>query len=72
MGDLTVQSYQAEDDVRAKLYALQTPEVTRSLDKMRKQYSEAPPIEEVRAMLGQALGDRSLTEELYRMRRCDE
>ena len=67
-----MQSDQAKEEVRAKLHALQTPEVTRSLEKMRKRYSDAPPIEEVRAMLGQALRDRSLTEELYRMRGCDE
>ncbi len=55
------------------LDALQSPKVMKDLERLRKRYARrVTPFGEVRAMLDEALGDRSLTEELYRMRGCLE
>ncbi len=52
-----------------RLLASQSPGVQESMDKLQKQYGEyAVPADEVRAMLDKALGDRTLTEELYKLR----
>ena len=52
-----------------RLLALQSPGVQESMDKLQKQYGEyAVSADEVRAMLDKALGDRTLTEELHKLR----
>jgi len=66
-----MENYQPKPRTQRTLLAMQTPEVTRFLTRMRRLYPKARPLEEVRAMMAEALGDRSLTDELYRMRGCD-
>lgn len=60
-----------KDDAQTKLYALQSPEIKEALERLRLRYPAAPSVEEVQLSLDKALGERSLTEELYRMRGCD-
>ncbi len=62
-------NYRTKEEARAKLYAMQSKEVTQALDRMRARYPAAPTIEAVRERLSKV--DHSLTEELYRMRGCD-
>lgn len=51
-----------------RLYAL-SPEVQASLEKLRKRYGKhAMPASELRKLLDKQLGDRTLTEELYKLR----
>ena len=57
-------------EMALKLYSLQSPEVQESLDKLRKRYGKyAVPAEQALAMMDKALGERSLTEELYEIRK---
>lgn len=50
-------------------YLFQTPETTAMLERMWQKYKRyAVPLEDLQAELDQALGSRSLTEELCKMR----
>jgi hypothetical protein len=56
-------------ELALKVYASQVPEVEVSLEKLRKRYARyAVSAEEVRTMMDKALGERTLTDELYRLR----
>lgn len=53
-------------------YRLGSTEAKAMLDELATKYHQpAPSVKDVRAMLDHALGDRSLTEELYRLRQDD-
>ena len=59
----------SQQELAARLHALQSPDVQASLEKLRRKYSRyAVPVEQVRAMLDEALGERTLTQELYALR----
>ena len=50
-------------------FSMQSPAVQESLQKLEYQYGEyAASASEVRAMLDKAMGDRTLKEELHRLR----
>lgn len=52
-----------------RLYAMQSPEVQKSLTKLLKRYGKyAIPAQNLREMMDVALGLRTLTGELYKMR----
>ena len=53
-------------------YRLGSTEAKAMLDELAKKYPRpAPSVKDVRAMLDHALGERTLTEELYRLRQDD-
>ncbi len=56
-------------EVALRLYALENPEIEEYLQRTRRRYGRyAAPAREVRASLDKALGDRTLTEELHKLR----
>ena len=59
----------SQQELVARLHALQSPDVQASLEKLRRKYGRhAVPVDQVRAMLDEALGERTLTQELYALR----
>ena len=59
----------AGSEMAQRFYSMQDRSVRASLDKMRTQFAKyAVPAQELRAMLDETMGDRTLTEELHRLR----
>ena len=59
------------EELHARVYALQTPGVTRSLEELRLLYPDRVSIKKLQSELDQALGERSLVGELFQMRGRD-
>lgn len=62
-------STKGKSDMASGSFATQSPEVRQSLEKLHKHYSEyAIPVQELRELMDIALGEQTLTGELYKMR----
>ena len=62
-------SKKPETDLAARFRELQSPEILRTIAEMRAQFGQyALPIDEARRIIDEAMGDKTLTEELYAMR----
>lgn len=56
-------------ELTLKLFLLESPEVQESLGRLRRRYERyASSADQVREMMDNALGDRTLTELLYELR----
>ena len=59
----------AKSEIAQRFYSMQNPSVQESLEKLRTRHAKyAVPARELRAMLDEAMGDRTLTEELHKLR----
>jgi hypothetical protein len=57
------------NDLELRFRNNQSPEVTRVIEKLNNQYEKfAVTLHELREILDKEMGERTLTEELYRMR----
>ena len=69
MRDSSRETRMSMKELALRLSALQSPEVGDSLRKLMKRYAQyATSADQVRAILDEALGDHTLTAELYELR----